>query len=153
MTYRGSTVVDDKCDLCRGMEEGNAVEDRTHYLRCVAHREIRRKITTAVKNIINNAADEYVRQVPCYWNEDEKGRAAREDWKSIEEFTPEDAAAALIPISWVQYLQKIRWKKETDVERIIAACQRVVVEGFLECWQARCAKFYRLHPVQARGRG
>lgn len=144
--YHNIVVQNPHCDLCRDLEQQPVPETRTHYLHCKGLALKRTMIKMQVLSTINQRLRQPIRDIPCYWNEDEKNAHHPDElWRSIEAYTPEDAARALIPRAWVTYLKKLSWKDKEDLEPTIATCQYLMVEGLHECWKTRCINFYRTH--------
>jgi len=144
--YRKITVQDPHCDLCRDLEEQPIIETRTHYLHCKGLVSKRAKIKTQVLSAINKHLRQPIRDIPCYWNDDEKHHDQTDKlWRAIEKYTPEDAARALVPKAWVAYLKKLNWNNKEDIEPAIATCQLLIVQGLYESWKVRCIHFYRKH--------
>ena len=131
--YKNIRVQDDRCDVCKSIEDTVVIEDREHYLYCKAHQERRAKITIQIKKELNANLKKPVDDIPIYWNKDEKhANHANELWRSIEKFTPKHASQALIPVAWVTYLKSLPWNDKVDLEAVIARCQKLCVEGLLE---------------------
>jgi len=148
-SYHGVRVQDDICDLCRSIEPTPQREDKFHYLRCAAHKERRQQMTRDIHERVQNDAVNHIDQLPCYWNEEDKHtNAPSDDWKQIESFSANDAAMAIIPHAWVTHLKNINRKSGTNFEALIADCQIILIQGFYDCWKARCSKFHALHPPQ-----
>ena len=144
--YKGIQIGDDRCDVCRELENREVIEDREHYLHCKGHEKRRKEITVKVVERLNKGLKKPILDVPCYWNEDEKHRDHEEQtWRDIEAFNPKDASQALIPKVWVTYIHSLDWKPDEDKEAVIADCQRIIVEGLHKCWIERCRIFYKLH--------
>ena len=147
--YKGIIVTNDTCDSCRHIEAVAKVESKHHYLTCAAHEERRKEMTEEIRSRIQDDLRDPPTRIPCFWNESEKHPDLPPDaneWHEIENsFTAEDAACGIIPRAWVTYLQKLPRQQESNLEKLIADCQRILVQGFFECWKARCKKFYQLH--------
>jgi len=68
-----------------------------------------------------------------------------DEWKRIESFDASTAAMAIIPLDWPKFIGKLKRKDNSNIERLLADCQVILVQGFLDCWKRRCAKFHALH--------
>ena len=145
-TFKGIRVKDNICDSCRHIEPHPKIEDKEHYLYCAANVRRRQKITSDVLERVREDATRPFGRLPCYWDHDNKyPHPPTELWAEVETFSATDAVKALIPKAWVAHLKTLPLKKEANLDKLVADCQRILVQGFYDCWKQRCKKFYALH--------
>jgi hypothetical protein len=146
--YKGLVVTDPYCDACAHFDGGKLVEDKKHYLYCEAQRALRVDVTAKVRKRLSDDAVNPVHDIPIiYWNADERGKSwLPEEYTRVEqEFGPEDAAMGLVPKLWSQFAERLPRKENSDIEKLLADCQRIILQGCYDAWRKRCASFYQIH--------
>ena len=130
-------VNNDKCDMC------GEVENRFHFVRCKALAQHRKDITSQVLNLINKELEENIEHVPVFWDDEQKGGKPNDDtWREVEKHTAEFSAMGLIPNSFINFLQGLRWRSTSSFPNTVSEIQITVVQGHYNSWLQRCKIFY-----------
>lgn len=136
--YR-TRIQDDKCNTC---EE---VETRFHFCECKTHNERRKTTTQNVLTIINASTTKEITEIPIFWAHEQHHESIPADhaehadlWRKVESLPTERAAMGIIPLSFTQFISTLPWAEDTNFINIFKEIQIEIVQGFFDCWKARC---------------
>ena len=130
---------DDICDSCR-----RETETRFHFCECKTFNDIRTKITNEILRTINGQLHSPIKaaQMPCFWAKEQRHKRPPKVWVDLLKWNPAHAAMGIIPSDFItKFLEKLRWKDDTNLEDIIAEIQISIVKGHHQAWVERCKAF------------
>lgn len=145
--YGGIRVDNDQCDRC------GETETRFHFCECKAAEGVRAGVTTQIIKLINSylQPEHHISDVPRFWaSEQRHERHPSALWQKIESRKIEFSAMGIIPDSFVEFLESLHWQPQTNVRKIAAQVQILIVQGHFDAWTERCKTFGEKHTRRAQ---